>query len=85
MAETALMWLQGLAGAGSAVAALGQSAPKMPKPQMPAKPDTAGGELAAESAEKRKAAKKKGYESTILTAGKDLGFASVKKKTLLGE
>ena len=67
------------------MAALGQSAPKMPEPQMPAKPDTAGRELAAESAAKRKAAKKKGYESTILTAGKDLGFASVKKKTLLGE
>ena len=85
MAETALMWLQGLVGAGSAVSALGQSPPKMPEPQMPAKPDTAGGELAAESAAKRKAAKKKGYESTILTAGKDLGSATVKRKTLLGE
>ena len=85
MAETALMWLQGLVGAGSAVAALGQSAPKMPEPQMPAKPDTAGGELAAESVAKRKAAKRKGYESTILTAGKDLGSATVKRKTLLGE
>lgn len=84
MAETALMWLQGLVGAGSAVAALGQSAPKMPEPQMPAKPDSAGAEISAEK-KKRKAAKKKGYESTILTAGKDLGFASVKKKTLLGE
>jgi general stress protein YciG len=57
----------------------------MPKQTPMEKPDTGEKEMVAEDRERRKAAQKKGYVSTILTSGKDLGKAPVKRKTLLGE
>lgn len=83
MAEQALQWIIGLSSAAGAVQA--SKSIDMPKPQKVEKPDTAGAEMAAEDAERRKAAQKKGYLSTILTSGNRLGKAPTKRKTLLGE